>query len=101
MRKGQVPKRYKIRSHIDTEKYKTPEDISRELSVSLCKSQDVFLETLREAVISYKGIYPVSREIGCSPNSLYKSLKTGGEPYLSTVMNVLNALGVSLELTKV
>lgn len=46
-----------------------------------------------------KGMTQVARDAGLGRESLYKSLSSDGNPEFSTVLRVLNALGIRLRAT--
>jgi probable addiction module antidote protein len=47
-----------------------------------------------------KGMSMVARESGLGRESLYKSLSTGGNPELATILRVLEVLGLRLNVTR-
>lgn len=48
-------------------------------------------------VVRARGATQIAKEAGVGRESLYKSLRPNGNPTLSTVIRVLNALGIKLE----
>ncbi len=50
------------------------------------------------AVAKYKGMTAIARETGMSRESLYRALSGDGNPQLSTVLKVLEAMGMKLSV---
>lgn len=49
-------------------------------------------------VAKAKGMSQIAMDAGVTRDSLYKSLKEGGNPTLATVVNVLRSLGLTLSV---
>ena len=50
------------------------------------------------AIAKYKGMSAIARETGMSRESLYRALSEDGNPQLSTVLKVLEAMGLKLSV---
>jgi probable addiction module antidote protein len=61
---------------------------------------DIFLVAVRDVARS-RGMAQLSRETGLGRESLYKALTPGAKPRYDTVLKVLRALGVKLNVEPV
>lgn len=61
-------------------------------------TQEDFLFALRNVVLAQIGVSELSNRTGLGRESLYKSLSPTANPYLSTVLKVLNELGFVLQV---
>jgi len=59
---------------------------------------NAFLDAVSD-VAKARGMTAVSVKAGLGRESLYKTLKPGAQPRFDTVKRILNALGVTLEVT--
>ena len=66
------------------------------LACALETSDPKFIADALGVVARAKGMKQLAQESGLSRESLYKSLSENGNPELSTLMKVLNALGITL-----
>ncbi len=75
-----------------------PEMISLYLAESLKSGDyDEILHSFRE-VIKSKGFTNISKQTGLSRESLYKSFKSGAKPRFETVLKILKAFDVKLQV---
>lgn len=74
----------------------SPEAIAAYLSEAFETGDDSLIAKALGAVARVKGMKDVAKEAGVSRENLYRSLRAGGNPELSTVMKVLDALNVQL-----
>ncbi|MDG9881709.1 MULTISPECIES: addiction module antidote protein [Pseudomonas] len=58
--------------------------------------EDVFLLAIRRIVEARGGMSSLSQSTGLARPSLYRSIAAGGDPKLSTVLKVLQALGIGM-----
>jgi len=58
--------------------------------------EDAFLIAIRRLVEARGGMSSLSQSTGLARPNLYRSLATGGDPRLSTVLKVLQALGIGM-----
>ncbi|QXI29970.1 addiction module antidote protein [Pseudomonas vanderleydeniana] len=58
--------------------------------------EDAFLIAIRRLVEARGGMSNLSQSTGLARPNLYRALATGGDPRLSTVLKVLQALGISM-----
>jgi probable addiction module antidote protein len=61
---------------------------------------DIFLIAVRD-VARARGMAQIARDTGLGRESLYKALTPGGKPRYDTVLKVLRALGVKLNVEPV
>jgi probable addiction module antidote protein len=59
---------------------------------------NAFLDAVKD-VAKARGMAAVSADAGLGRESLYKTLKPGAQPRFDTVKRILNALGVTLEVS--
>ena len=82
---------------------KHPKELKGYLSVALEEYQKdgdakAFLSALAFAAKSYGGFTKLSKATGLNRENLYRALSKRSDPRLSTVMQVLEALGCSLTI---
>lgn len=77
----------------------TAEDVRAYLDVVLEENDLAALYDALGTVARSKGMTAISRETGLSRESLYKSLREGGNPTFATVCKVLDALGLRLSVS--
>lgn len=58
--------------------------------------EDTFLLAIRRIAEARGGMSSLSQSTGLARPSLYRSIAAGGDPKLSTVLKVLQALGISM-----
>lgn len=58
--------------------------------------EDVFLLAIRRIAEARGGMSSLSQSTGLARPSLYRSIAAGGDPKLSTVLKVLQALGIGM-----
>lgn len=58
--------------------------------------EDAFLVAIRRLVEARGGMVNLSQNTGLARGSLYRSIAVGGDPKLSTILKVLQALGVGM-----
>lgn len=83
---------------------KHPEELKSYVRVALEEYQKdgeekAFLAALAVAARVHGGFSKLSKETGLNRENLYRALSDRSDPRLSTVMQVLTALGFSLQLT--
>jgi probable addiction module antidote protein len=77
------------------------ETIAEYLTAALEESDpDVFLMAVRD-VARAKGMAQLAKDTGLGRESLYKALSPGAKPRYDTVLKLLNALGVKLQVEPV
>jgi len=74
----------------------SPQAIADYLSEAFETGDDDFIAQAIGTVARSKGMSAVASEAGLSRENLYRALNTGGRPEFSTVMKVLDALGIQL-----
>jgi len=72
------------------------EAIAAYLSEAFETNDPAFITAALGTVARAQGMTAVAKETGLSRESLYKALSPEGHPEFSTVLKVLNALGVQL-----
>ncbi|MBA4418511.1 MAG: putative addiction module antidote protein [Syntrophus sp. (in: bacteria)] len=80
------------------EHLKTEEDMANYLEAVLEDSDPALLSAALGDIARAKGMTQISRETGLGRESLYKALSPGGNPAFSTVMKVMKALGLKLNV---
>lgn len=94
----------RTRSHEDSvlQMLRDDEDFALEyLSVALeeideAGGEDVFLVAVRRVAEARGGMLSLSQNTGLNRANLYRSIAVGGDPKLSTLLKVLQALGVGM-----
>ena len=77
--------------HLDTE-----EDMVAYLEAALEEGDSALVAAALGDIARAKGMTQVAREAGLGRESLYKALSSTGNPELSTILKVVNALGLRL-----
>ena len=75
----------------------SPEAIADYLSEAFATGDQELITVALGTVARAKGMGAVASDAGLSRENLYRSLNVGGHPEFSTVMKVLDSLGVQLE----
>lgn len=76
----------------------SPEMIAAYIEAVLEEGDPSLIAAALGDVAKAKGMSQIAKEAGVSRDSLYKSLKEGGNPTLTTVVGVLRSLGLSLSV---
>lgn len=83
------------------EKYFQSEDSQKRLVAEALESGDIpFLVHAIGIVARARGMAEVAAKTGLSRQALYAAFGSKGNPTITTVMKVLNCLGLTLELKK-
>lgn len=77
--------------HLDTE-----EDMVAYLEAALEEGDSALVAAALGDIARAKGMTQVAREAGLGRESLYKALSSTGNPELSTILKVVQALGLRL-----
>ena len=75
------------------------EAIAAYLEIALAENDPVFLMAALNDVIRARGVADIASKAGLGRESLYKTLKPGAHPRLSTVLQLLGALDIRLSIT--
>ncbi len=78
---------------------KTPEDVAFFLSDALETGDEDYICRAFGIVARSRGMSEVERQNGVEREALYRALSEDGEPQFSTVLGVLNVLGLRLKVT--
>lgn len=78
----------------------TPEDAAIMLTDALESGDSAIVAATLGAIVRAEGASEIARKTGLSRASLYSALREGGNPTLSTVLKLLNSLGVELRARK-
>jgi len=88
---------------VKTQKYnssdylKTPQDVALYIEAALEEDDPkILLAALRDVTESQGGMAMMAKKTGLGRESLYKSLSENGNPKLSTLFEVIKALGLHL-----
>jgi probable addiction module antidote protein len=79
----------------------TKEDIATYLEVALEDGDSALIVAALGDIARSKGMTQIARETGLGRESLYKALSTEGNPEFTTVLKVLKALGLRLQVVAV
>lgn len=74
-----------------------PEYAAEYLSAAKADSNDAFLVALRDVAEARQGMRRVAKEAGVNRESLYRALSKNGNPSISTLDAVLQALGIEVK----
>ena len=87
--------RWDLADHIKTE-----EDATKYLEAAFEDGDPALIQAVLGDIARSKGMADIARKIGVGRESLYKSLKLGGNPSFATVLKVIKLLGLSLKVKK-
>jgi len=79
---------------------KTEEDMVNYLEAAFEDGDPSLIQAALGDITRAKGMTAVAQKAGLGRESLYKSLKPGGNPSFATVLKVINILGLTLRLQK-
>jgi probable addiction module antidote protein len=85
---------YDTAEHLDT-----PEEIAAYLEEALETGDAAFVAEALGIVARARGMTQIARDADLSRESLYKSLRTNGNPELATVLRVLQALQLKVSIS--
>jgi len=88
-----------VKSYHDSliEQLKDPREASEYLNACLEDSEEVFLLGLRNVVEARGGVGNLSRKTDLNRENLYRSLSKKGNPKLSSLSTILEALGIQVQ----
>ena len=69
------------------------------MTEALATNDPAFIADALGVIARARGMSEVAREAGLSRESLYRALSAGGNPELSTLLQVIRALGLRLSAT--
>jgi len=69
------------------------------MTEALATNDPAFIADALGVIARARGMSEVARETGLSRESLYRALSAGGNPELSTLLQVIRALGLRLSAT--
>jgi probable addiction module antidote protein len=78
---------------------KDPKEAAEYLNACLEDSEEVFLLGLRAVVEARGGVSGLSRQTELNRENLYRSLSRKGNPKLSSLSSILEAVGIQLHFT--
>ncbi len=84
-----------------SDQLETQEDIVAYLEAVLEDGDPSLLTAALGDVARSKGMTTIARETGLGRESLYKALSTEGNPEFSTIVKVLQALGLRLQIVPI
>ena len=79
----------------------TADDVAAYLESALQDGDPQLVAAALGDIARAKGMSQVARDAGLCRESLYKSLSSSGNPELATVLKVISALGLELNVTAV
>lgn len=77
------------------------EDIAAYLEAALEDGDPTLITAALGDITRSKGMAQISRDTGLGRESLYKALSSKGNPEFATILKVLQALGLRLQVTTV
>jgi len=83
-----------VAEHLETE-----EDMAAYLEAALEEGDPALVAAALGDIARAKGMVQIARETGLGRESLYKALSPEGNPAFSTVLQVIQALGLRLHAT--
>lgn len=86
----------KTRQFDPAEYLTSDEGIAEYISAALETEDAAFIADALGVVARAKGMSQIARDAGLGRESLYKALRSDGNPEFSTVLRVLHALGLKL-----
>ena len=89
-------KREKISSWDPAEYLETKEDMAAYLEAALEANDPSLIAAALGDIARAKGMSQISKKTGLGRESLYKALSPEGNPEFSTILKVINALGLQL-----
>jgi probable addiction module antidote protein len=78
--------------------FETEEDMIAYLDAAFEDGDPILIAAALGDVARAKGMSQIARDAGVGRESLYKSLSTSGNPEFSTVLKVIDALGLRLHV---
>lgn len=78
---------------------KTEQDAVRYLEAALEDGDAKLIQAVLGHIARSKGMTDIAKRIGVGRESLYKSLKLGGNPSFATVLKVIKTPGLSLKVS--
>lgn len=85
---------------------KNPQEATAHLNAALqeCKdgsaeSQKILLMALKNVALAQGGIHTLAKKTGLGRESLYKTLSKKGNPKLTTLTSLINAMGFDLNIS--
>ncbi|OFW98627.1 MAG: putative addiction module antidote protein [Alphaproteobacteria bacterium RIFCSPHIGHO2_12_FULL_63_12] len=88
-------RRFDTAEHLETR-----EEIAAYLEAVFAENDPALISHALGVVARAKGMTEVAREAGLTRASLYKALSDDGNPAFSTVLSVIQALGLSLKVAR-
>lgn len=82
-----------------SELLRSEEDIVEYLSVAFEEGDANAIAVALGNVAKAKGMTQIAKKAGVSRENLYRSFRSGGDPKLTTLMHVMNSLGVKIQIT--
>ena len=79
---------------------KTEEDMVNYLEAAFEDGDPSLIQAALGDIARAKGMTALAQKAGLGRESLYKSLKRGGNPSFATILKVINILGLTLRLQK-
>ena len=84
-----------------TEHLRTPEEMAAYLEAALEVGEPALIAAVLGDIARARGMTQLARDTGLGRESLYKALSPNGNPEFSTILKVVNALGLRLHASSV
>ena len=81
------------------EHLQTEEDMAMYLEAALEENDPAFIAAVLGDIARAKGMTQLAEKTGLGRTSLYKALSPNGNPEFSTILKVIDALGIKLHAT--
>lgn len=84
-----------------SEYLETDEDVAMYLEAALEENDPKLISAVLGDIARAKGMAQIAEQIGMGRTSLYKALSEEGNPEFATILKVIHALGIRLQVTPV
>jgi probable addiction module antidote protein len=90
-----------IRSWDAAEHIETEEEVTAYLNTALEESDPALIVAVLSDIVRAKGMTQIARSAGLGSESFYKALSPTGNPEFATILKVVDALGLRLQVQAV
>lgn len=94
-----MPRKYKVTPYDTADYLKTEADVAGYMSEVLKTDDPELFAHALGVVARARGMSKVAKKAGLSRESLYKALSSAGNPQFATILSVIKALGLRLNVT--
>jgi probable addiction module antidote protein len=79
---------------------KSEEELTAEINAAFASGDLATVVEALGSIAKARGMSHVAKNAGLAPESLYRSLNSGGNPEFSTVLKVISSVGLRLSVSK-